>query len=127
MPCHCDQPQPAHAAWSYRALSPAAARLFRLLALQPGPDLTGPAAASLAGLAPAETAPLLGQLTQANLLTEHIPGRYVLHDLLRAYAAELTHAVDASADRRTATHRVLDHYLHTVSGGGSRRAGRRRQ
>ncbi|WP_432992234.1 BTAD domain-containing putative transcriptional regulator [Dactylosporangium sp. CA-233914] len=36
--------------WSYRALSPAAARLFRLLGLHPGPDCTAPGAASLAGL-----------------------------------------------------------------------------
>jgi tetratricopeptide (TPR) repeat protein len=37
--------------WSSRALSPAAARLFRLLGLHPGPDFTAPAAAALAGLA----------------------------------------------------------------------------
>jgi DNA-binding SARP family transcriptional activator len=35
---------------SYRALSPAAARLFRLLGLHPGPEVSVPAAASLAGL-----------------------------------------------------------------------------
>lgn len=36
--------------WSYQDLSPAAARLFRLLSVHPGPDITIPAAASLAGL-----------------------------------------------------------------------------
>jgi transcriptional regulator with XRE-family HTH domain len=36
--------------WSYRALSPAAARLFRLLGLPRGPDLSATAAAALAGL-----------------------------------------------------------------------------
>ena len=35
--------------WSYRQLSGAAARMFRLLGLHPGPDITVPAAASLAG------------------------------------------------------------------------------
>jgi DNA-binding SARP family transcriptional activator/tetratricopeptide (TPR) repeat protein len=100
--------------WSYRALSPAAARLFRLLGRHPGPDLTAPAAASLAGLPDAETHHLLAELTRANLITEHRPGRYTLHDLLRAYAGELTVAVDAEADRRTALYRALDHYLHTA-------------
>src|SRR5207244_9440725 len=38
--------------WSYRAMSAGAARLFRLLGLHPGPDVSVPAAASLAGLPP---------------------------------------------------------------------------
>lgn len=36
--------------WSYETLSPGAARLFRLLAVHPGPSINAPAAASLAGL-----------------------------------------------------------------------------
>ncbi len=36
--------------WSYRDLSPPASRMFRLLGLHPGPDITAPAAASLAGM-----------------------------------------------------------------------------
>ncbi|MEU1041898.1 BTAD domain-containing putative transcriptional regulator, partial [Streptomyces sp. NPDC005907] len=36
--------------WSYQSLDPGAARLFRLLALHPGPHITAPAAAGLAGL-----------------------------------------------------------------------------
>jgi DNA-binding SARP family transcriptional activator len=36
--------------WSYQSLTPAAATLFRQLGLHPGPDLTTPAAASLAAL-----------------------------------------------------------------------------
>jgi hypothetical protein len=35
--------------WSYRSLGTEAARLFRLLGLHPGPDISVPAAASLAG------------------------------------------------------------------------------
>jgi tetratricopeptide (TPR) repeat protein len=48
------------------------------------------------------------------MVTEHAPGRYSFHDLLRAYAAELAHIHDRDTDRRTATHRLLDHYLHTA-------------
>ena len=47
--------------WSYRALSPAAGRLFRLLGLHPGPDIAVPAAASLAGLSPRRGAAAAGR------------------------------------------------------------------
>lgn len=100
--------------WSYQALTPAAARLFRLLGQHPGQDTDAHAAASLAGL-PAEAArPLLAELTQASLLVEHVPGRYAFHDLLRDYAAHLTGAIDPDEDRDAATRRVLDHYLHSA-------------
>ncbi|GAA2214763.1 BTAD domain-containing putative transcriptional regulator [Nonomuraea monospora] len=100
--------------WSYQALSPAAARLFRLLGVLPGPDIALPAAASLAGVAVPEARPLLAELAGAHLVAEHQPGRYALHDLLRAYAAELVHALDTEDDRRQASRRSLDHYLHTA-------------
>ncbi|MET8976567.1 BTAD domain-containing putative transcriptional regulator [Streptomyces sp. NPDC004539] len=100
--------------WSYQALSPAAARLFRLLGLHPGPDISAPAATSLAGEPPARTRLLLAELTDAHLLAEPVPGRYSFHDLLRAYAGELARAVDDAQARGAATHRMLDHYLHTA-------------
>jgi tetratricopeptide (TPR) repeat protein len=100
--------------WSYQALTPDAARLFRLLGLHPGPDITAPAAASLAGLSLAEVRPLLSALTQAHLLAEPKPGRYALHDLLRDYAAEQARAFDADEARQAASRRMLDHYVHTA-------------
>jgi len=36
--------------WSYQALTPDAARVFRLLGLHPGPDISAPAVASLTAL-----------------------------------------------------------------------------
>jgi DNA-binding SARP family transcriptional activator/tetratricopeptide (TPR) repeat protein len=100
--------------WSYRTLSPAAARLFRLLGRHPGPDIGFAAAASLAGRAAEPTGRLLTELAEAHLLAEHRPGRYLLHDLLRAYAAELSRRHDDANARRHAVHRVLDHYLHSM-------------
>jgi DNA-binding SARP family transcriptional activator/Tfp pilus assembly protein PilF len=100
--------------WSYRTLSAPAARLFRLLALHPGPSFGRAAASSLVGLPPDRAASLLVELEHANLLLERVPGRYTLHDLLRAYATELIHSTDTNADRQAATHRLLDHYLHTA-------------
>jgi DNA-binding SARP family transcriptional activator/tetratricopeptide (TPR) repeat protein len=100
--------------WSYRALTPAAARLFRLLGLHPGPDLTLPAAASLVGRPVGETRSPLTELVQAHLLTEQVAGRYTFHDLLRAYAAEQAREAEPDEERRAAIDRVLDHYLHTA-------------
>jgi DNA-binding SARP family transcriptional activator/tetratricopeptide (TPR) repeat protein len=100
--------------WSYRVLSDSAARMFRLLSLHPGPDATAWVAASLAGV-PAERAlSALVELSAANLLSEASPGRYAYHDLLRAYAIELTESHDSADDRRDALRRVLDHYVHTA-------------
>jgi tetratricopeptide (TPR) repeat protein len=100
--------------WSYQILTPSAARLFRLLALPACPDITAPATASLAGLHPRQARPQLAELTRAHLLTERLPGRYVFHDLLRAYATELAEEFDSPDERREAVHRVLDHYLHSA-------------
>jgi tetratricopeptide (TPR) repeat protein len=100
--------------WSYQALPPEAARLFRLLGLHPGPDIAAPAVASLAG-APASTVhSLLGELIRASLLVENTLGRYTFHDLLRVYATDLTHTTETAQQRHSATHRMLDHYLHTA-------------
>jgi DNA-binding SARP family transcriptional activator/Tfp pilus assembly protein PilF len=100
--------------WSYQRLSPAAATLFRLLGLHPGPDIGVPAVASLSGVPPGEVRPVLAELARANLVAEHRPGRYDLHDLLRVYAAELAETVDPPAERDAARGRLLDHYLHTA-------------
>ncbi|MGI5455844.1 AfsR/SARP family transcriptional regulator [Streptomyces sp. CA-249302] len=99
--------------WSYRALPPATAQLFRLLSLHPGPDITGAAAAALAGVPARRVRPLLAELTAANLLMERSPGRFVFHDLLRAYAAELAEEAGA-AESGPALLRLHDHYLRTA-------------
>lgn len=101
--------------WSYTRLDPEAARLFRLLGLHPGPDISAAAAASLAGVSLERAQMLLSELTSAHLLAERRPGRYRQHDLLRAYAADLARRIDADADRRAAAHRVSDHYLRTAT------------
>ena len=100
--------------WSHSALTPAATRLFRLLGLHPGPDIDAATAASLAGVATAEVRPLLTELVEANLLTERVSGRYRFHDLLRAYAVDVLAVEEPEADRRAATRRLLDYYVHTA-------------
>jgi DNA-binding SARP family transcriptional activator/Tfp pilus assembly protein PilF len=100
--------------WSYAALRPATARLFRLLGVHAGPSITVPAAASLAARPAAEVRRMLIELTLASLVTEQPAGRYGFHDLLRSYAAELARETDATAETRAASTRILDHYLHSA-------------
>lgn len=99
--------------WSYRCLSGPAARMFRLLGLQPGPDISVCAAASLAGVPVDQARRLLTDLTRVQLLTRQSPARFGFHDLLRAYAAERAEAEEDQAARRAALRRLFDHYLHT--------------
>jgi transcriptional regulator with XRE-family HTH domain/tetratricopeptide (TPR) repeat protein len=96
---------------SYRHLPDTAARMFRLLGLHPGPDISAAAAASLAGVPVAQARVALRDLTRASLLIEVVPGRFAFHDLLRAYAAEQATSEEGIEDT---TRRMLDHYLHTV-------------
>lgn len=100
--------------WSYQTLSSNAARMFRLLGLHPGPDITATAAASLAAVPIEEVTTLLAELTRASLLTQPSAGRYAFHDLLRAYATELARSGDSEDERQAAIRRVLDHYLHAA-------------
>jgi DNA-binding SARP family transcriptional activator len=100
--------------WSYRILTPAAAGMFRLLGIHCGPGIARTAVASLIGTTVEEVRNPLAELTRANLVIEHAPGRFTLHDLLRTYAAEQADTLDTETDRRAATRRLLDHYLHTA-------------
>ena len=130
---------------SYRALSVPAARLFRLLAIHPGPDISTAASASLTGVPLRSARRALNELTRAHLLTEHVPDRFRFHDLIRAHSAELADSTDESTDESTdGTHythatgdatatghandaggfggrhsatirRMFDHYLHSLN------------
>ncbi|BEL06348.1 BTAD domain-containing putative transcriptional regulator [Actinoplanes sichuanensis] len=96
---------------SVRALDAGPAALFRLLGLHWGRDVTAPVAAGLAGVPVAEARAALAVLTEAGLIQEHLPGRWLMHDLLRAYARELATG-DPGADRACA--RLLDHYVQSA-------------
>lgn len=93
--------------WSYRRLTPAAAGMFRLVGLHPGPDVSLDALASMAGIDPAAARTRINELVAANLVSEPGPSRFEVHDLLRAYAAELS----AGADCANAADRAMAHYV----------------
>ncbi|HEY2578613.1 MAG TPA: tetratricopeptide repeat protein [Streptosporangiaceae bacterium] len=101
--------------WSYRHLDDSVARAFRLLGLDPGPDLDPYAAAALTGTTTQQAAHALGLLARAHLTQPTQPGRYGMHDLLRAYARELATTQDSPGSQRMALGRLFDHYLHTAA------------
>jgi hypothetical protein len=101
--------------WSYRHLDAAHARMFRHLGLHPGPTIDSHAAAALIGVPPSTAVRLLNHLTRANLVYEPSPGRFTMHDLLRAYATELADTEDGPAGQRTTLTTLLDHYLTTTA------------
>lgn len=100
--------------WSYLAVGPEAARLFRRLGAHSGADVSPAVAAALAGVPRRTAVALLTELERAHLVTTRTGGRYVMHDLLRAYATELAERHDTPRSRRAAVHRLLDHLLHTA-------------
>ncbi|GAB3711448.1 BTAD domain-containing putative transcriptional regulator [Amycolatopsis oliviviridis] len=100
---------------SYGVLDVQAATMFRWLSLAPGADITLPAAAALCRSTRSAARTVLTALEMASLIEQHRPGRYRMHDLTRAYAAELTKAHDTEADRRDALARLFGHYCHVAS------------
>ena len=99
--------------WSYRAADEEAARLFRLLALAPGPDVSVPAAAALSNLPNGRVRQLLDRLVAMHLVDEKPGRRFEQHDLIRAYAAELA-AADDPEEATAALRRVLRWYQATA-------------
>jgi tetratricopeptide (TPR) repeat protein len=102
-------------AWSYRSLTPQAARVFRLLGLHPGPDVSLEAAAALGAVSPVTARRQLDTLVGAHLLEEGGHHRYQFHDLLRAYALDQAQTEEPEEGRRAALERVLGWYLHTAA------------
>ncbi|MGH3763283.1 ATP-binding protein [Actinophytocola sp.] len=106
----------------------AAARLFVLLGLWDGPDISLAAAACLAAEAPSVVEHRMERLVDAGMLETAVPGRYHLHDLLRLYAREHALAEHPETARTAALERIVRYYTATaweasrwlMSGGTSR-------
>jgi tetratricopeptide (TPR) repeat protein len=97
--------------WSYRWLPEPVAALFRLLGRHPGPGLDDRAAAALGGVALDEARHRMAILVRAHLVEPTGAGQYGQHDLLRAYATQLSTVEDPAEVRQAALTRLLDHYL----------------
>jgi tetratricopeptide (TPR) repeat protein/transcriptional regulator with XRE-family HTH domain len=101
--------------WSVQKLPEHVAAAFGLIGLHPGGDFTVHSAAVLAGTSSAQADRILHQLRRASLLHAAGPGRYGLHDLLRAYAREHAAAHNAGGQCQEALTRLFDYYLSTAA------------
>jgi DNA-binding SARP family transcriptional activator/tetratricopeptide (TPR) repeat protein len=99
--------------WSFDALEPADARLFRLLGLFPGATVSAEAVAAMAGEPPPTVHARLRGLARAHLISHDTIGRFRMHDLLRRYATERADEEPAEC-RRAAVRRLLDWYVWSM-------------
>ncbi|MGW4651502.1 tetratricopeptide repeat protein [Kitasatospora sp. NPDC004289] len=101
-------------AGSYRRLSVPQAELFRLLAVNPGPDISTETAAALTGIGKLrDVRKRLDLLADASLIRQDPDTeRWRMHDLVRAYATE--QAAQHPQRSNTALNRLYDYYLRTV-------------
>lgn len=88
--------------------------MFRLAGMHPGPDAGVNALASLAAVPAKGAVVMLEELERVNVVVETTVGRFAMHDLLRAYARERAQAQEPAQQRRAATARMLDYYLHAA-------------
>jgi tetratricopeptide (TPR) repeat protein len=108
--------------WSYQHLTPEAARMFRLVGTHPAQHWDPHAAAALSDSSLAQARRVAGVLARAHLIQPAGPGRYQMHDLLRAYAASLAATHDNDQARHAALTRLFDYYLAGCATAADRRS-----
>jgi tetratricopeptide (TPR) repeat protein len=98
---------------SYHRLNETDAHVFRLLPVNPGPDISTSAAAALADLPTGEVRKVLASLAVAHLIeaTRGVTARWRMHDLLRLYAQQLSDTHAEGDQREQARDRLLGHYI----------------
>ncbi|MGH3904695.1 MAG: tetratricopeptide repeat protein [Pseudonocardiaceae bacterium] len=101
--------------WSYRSLTEQAAQLFRLLDSIPAEEVTVYAVSAALNVGQEIGARVLRRLRRAHLIEEPKPGRFKMHDLIRAYAAEVAAVTDSRENLDAASIRVVDYYLYTAN------------
>ncbi|PWV82247.1 Tetratricopeptide repeat-containing protein [Prauserella marina] len=99
---------------AYQALPPEAARLYRLLGLHPGAEISAGAAAAAINETVGKTQPLLEELVEVSMLTAPEDDRYVFHDLHRLHAVEKAELHDSGDEREAAQLRILEWYLRAA-------------
>jgi len=101
---------------SYRQLDAAAARVFRLLPVNPGPEISTAAITALTDWPTGETRKAIGRLVKAHLIerADNVTGQWRMHDLLHLYARQLSDAHADSDEREQAQDRLLDYYLNST-------------
>jgi DNA-binding SARP family transcriptional activator/tetratricopeptide (TPR) repeat protein len=96
---------------SYQALRPEQRRFLRMLGLHPGPDFTADSAGALVARPRDEAEGVLETLLDEHLVQQRVPGRYLLHDLVRGYAAGQVARDEPVPARHAAIGQLVTHYL----------------
>ena len=103
-------------AWSYLAQTEPDRRLFRLLGLHLGEDISMEAAFACDGRDKAETLRSLRSLVGAHLLEQPVAlNRFRFHDLIGVFAARCAETDEPEAERLAAVRRLVSFYLLTAS------------
>jgi tetratricopeptide (TPR) repeat protein len=96
---------------AYDTLDEESARLYRLLSVFPGQDLTAATAAALIDRDFVTTDAAIATLVEAGLLAEDSAQRLSLHSLLQRHASQLSKRLDQERDRIHALRGVVRHLL----------------
>jgi tetratricopeptide (TPR) repeat protein len=104
---------PSAIASSYRTLGVEQGRLFCLLGIAPGTDISLLAAVNLIDREPPQAMALLRDLEDASLITRNADGRYRMHDLIRKYASDRAQLALDKGVRDAALKRVVAFYVHS--------------
>ncbi|MEY9965873.1 DNA-binding SARP family transcriptional activator/Tfp pilus assembly protein PilF [Streptacidiphilus sp. MAP12-16] len=91
-----------------------AARIFRLLGLWQGGEISLPAVAALADRSTDAIRQAMDRLVDIHFVREPRPGWYGVHDLLHLFARELVADPEPDADGRAAVERLGGWYLHSA-------------
>ncbi|ASO18026.1 DNA-binding SARP family transcriptional activator/tetratricopeptide (TPR) repeat protein [Actinoalloteichus hoggarensis] len=102
---------------TYRRLAPEAARLFRLVGVHPGVEMSRSVLAAMAGTSSASVAEQLHVLESVHLMSALGDGRFGTHDLIRLYARQLAADELAPAEREAAAEALVDFYLAAAERG----------
>jgi tetratricopeptide (TPR) repeat protein len=98
---------------SYRQLNDITARVFRMLPVNPGPEVSTAAVATLADLPVSKARAEISHLVRAHLVeaAAGAEGRWRMHDLLRLYATQISDQDLDHDGRELARDRLLTYYV----------------
>ncbi|WP_083914279.1 AfsR/SARP family transcriptional regulator [Nocardia concava] len=99
---------------SFRNLTVEGQHLLRFLGLHRCSRITPDTAASLADMSQSATRRAFADLSRNHLVEHAGVGHYSLHDIIRAFAAEVVYQDTCEETRRTSVTRLYDFLLHTL-------------
>lgn len=102
---------------SYRGLDQRAARIFRLLTVNRGPDLSTRAVAALADQDEIDVRTVLESLADAHIIERVTTarGRWRMHDLLRDYARQVADEAAVTGEHESALGRLAEYYAELAN------------